>query len=114
MHCGNLRAAASSAIGAGGFAAGIRTRSPIAAGTAARGEPEPANGAAAAAAGNAAEADQGSAGTGWSGQVGAEAAPGAYWGTNAATAWVDEPDLVKTDGLRTVAVIGGVLRVVDA
>lgn len=42
------------------------------------------------------------------------AAPAAYSGTNTATAGVDEPDLVKTDGRRIVTVIGGVLRVVDA
>jgi Beta propeller domain len=46
--------------------------------------------------------------------AGAIAAPGSYSQTNTATAGVDEPDLVKTDGRRIVTVIGGVLRVVDA
>ena len=95
-NCGdalrNLRAAASSAIGAGEFAARVGPRS----------------------AGNAAGASQGSAAASGPGQVSGEAAPGSYSGTNTATAGVDEPDLVKTDGRRIVAVIGGALRVVDA
>jgi hypothetical protein len=41
-------------------------------------------------------------------------APPAYSGTNDYQARVDEPDLVKTDGLRIVTVSGGVLRVIDA
>ena len=57
--------------------------------------------AAAAAAGSAA----GVSGTG--------ASP-AYSGTNDYQAGVDEPDLVKTDGLRIVTVAGGVLQVIDA
>lgn len=55
----------------------------------------------------------GAAGSGGTGQAGA-AAPGSYSGTNTATAGVDEPDLVKTDGQRIVTITGGVLRVVDA
>jgi len=38
----------------------------------------------------------------------------AYSATNTAEAYADEPDLVKTDGRRIVAVSGGVLSVVDA
>jgi hypothetical protein len=38
---------------------------------------------------------------------------GSYSGTNTATAGVDEPDLVKTDGHSIITVIGNVLRVVD-
>ena len=64
--------------------------------------------------GNAAPAVLGSAGASGSGQVGGGAVPGSYSGTNVATAGVDEPDLVKTDGRRIVTVTGGVLRVVDA
>jgi hypothetical protein len=56
---------------------------------------------------------QGSATSG-SGQLGSGAAAGWYSGTNTATAGVDEPDLVKTDGRRIVTVSGMVLRVVDA
>jgi hypothetical protein len=108
----NLRAAASSAIGAEGFAASIGTRTPMAAG-AVPGETAPLSGPATTA-GNAAQAGQSSVGARGSGQVGGGAAPGSYSGTNVATAGVDEPDLVKTDGRRIVTVTGGVLRVVDA
>src|SRR5439155_26647809 len=38
----------------------------------------------------------------------------AYSATTTAEAYADEPDLVKTDGRRIVAVSGGVLSVVDA
>ncbi len=62
---------------------------------------------------SAAGATAGSNGAGGVSQVGA-AAPGSYSGTNTATPGVDEPDLVKTDGLRIVTISGGVLRVVDA
>ena len=47
------------------------------------------------------------------GTSGTSASP-AYSGTNDYQAGVDEPDLVKTDGLRIVTVAGGVLRVIDA
>ncbi len=57
----------------------------------------------------AAAAAAGSAG----GVSGTGAAP-AYSGTNDYQAGVDEPDLVKTDGLRIVTVAGGVLQVIDA
>ena len=57
----------------------------------------------------AAAAAAGSAG----GASGTGAAP-AYSGTNDYQAGVDEPDLVKTDGLRIVTVAGGVLQVIDA
>ncbi len=46
----------------------------------------------------------------------AAAAPEAsdkYSGTNVHEAGVDEPDIVKTDGRRIVAISGGVLRVID-
>jgi hypothetical protein len=62
---------------------------------------------------DAAGAAQGSASSG-SGQPGTGAAAGWYSGTNTATAGVDEPDLVKTDGRRIVTISGTVLRVVDA
>jgi uncharacterized secreted protein with C-terminal beta-propeller domain len=42
------------------------------------------------------------------------AQPTAFSGTNVQEAGIDEPDLVKTDGRRVVAVSDGVLRVVDA
>lgn len=47
------------------------------------------------------------------GTSGTSASP-AYSGTNDYQAGVDEPDLVKTDGLRIVTVAGGVLWVIDA
>jgi len=47
------------------------------------------------------------------GTSGTSASP-AYSGTNDYQAGVDEPDLVKTDGLRIVTVAGGVLQVIDA
>src|SRR6516165_10571827 len=52
-------------------------------------------------------------GAGSAGTSGTGASP-AYSGTNDYQAGVDEPDLVKTDGLRIVTVAGGVLRVIDA
>src|SRR5436305_782113 len=62
-----------------------------------------------AAAPRAPAASQGSAAP----QVGAAAGP-AYSGTNTAVPGVDEPDLVKTDGRRIVAIEGDRLTVVDA
>ena len=53
-------------------------------------------------------------GTPGSGQASTGAAAGWYSGTNTATAGVDEPDLVKTDGRRIVTISGMVMRVVDA
>jgi hypothetical protein len=50
-------------------------------------------------------------------QPGAEPGPAAgsgHSGTNVHEAGVDEPDLVKTDGVRIVTVVDGTLRVVDA
>jgi hypothetical protein len=58
--------------------------------------------------GTAVEAPAAAAGT-----SGTSASP-AYSGTNDYQAGVDEPDLVKTDGLRIVTVAGSVLRVIDA
>jgi hypothetical protein len=109
----NLRTAASNAVTAE-FAAA--SRSPGAAGGPATtglpaGQAGPAgpSGPAGAAAGQAgADSNAGAA------AADGTAAPGAYSGTNTATAGVDEPDLVKTDGRHIVTVIGGVLRVVDA
>jgi len=49
-----------------------------------------------------------------SGKEGSGPAAGWYSGTNTATAGVDEPDLVKTDGRQIVTISGTVLRVVDA
>ncbi len=99
----NLRAAASRAVGPGGFAvsgmAGAGSRSPA-------GPPLGAAGQAAA--------GQAGGGTAGAGQAGPVVGPGSYSGTNTAEAGVNEPDLVKTDGRRIVTVIGGVLRVVDA
>ncbi len=109
----NLQAAASNAVTAG-FAAA--SRSPGAAGVPAV-PGSPAGQAAPAGAAGESRGAAGQAGAGSSaGAAAAEgmAAPGAYSGTNTATAGVDEPDLVKTDGRRIVTVIGGVLRVVDA
>jgi Beta propeller domain len=113
----HLRTAASSAMTAG-FAV---SRSPGAVGGPASAEspagsagqapaarPAPAAGLPGAA--GQAGADSGAS----SAAAGRIAAPGSYSRTNTATAGVDEPDLVKTDGRRIVTVIGGVLRVVDA
>jgi Beta propeller domain len=101
------RTAASSAVTAGIAAA---TGSPGASGgPASPGSPAgPARPAPAAGLAGAADGGVGSV------AAGGIAAPGSYSGTNTATAGVDEPDLVKTDGRRIVTVIGGVLRVVDA
>src|SRR5260221_1714145 len=109
----NLQTAASNSVTAE-FAAA--SRSPGAAGgPAAPGSP-PGQAAPAGAVGKSGAA-AGQAGAGSSAGAAAAdgiAAPSAYSATNTATAGVDEPDLVKTDGRRIVTVIGGVLRVVDA
>jgi hypothetical protein len=103
----NLRAAASRAIGAGGFAVGSGTSAPGTAATA--GAPgAPGTGRAP----SAQTAPQLSTGSAASDQAGA--ASGAYSSTNTATIGVDEPDIVKTDGRRVVTITGDVLRVVDA
>ena len=106
----NLQTAASKAVTAE-FAAASRSAG-AAGGPAAPGSPA---GQAAPAGESGAAAGQAGAGSS-PGAAAADgmAAPGAYSGTNTATAGVDEPDLVKTDGRRIVTVIGGVLRVVDA
>jgi hypothetical protein len=70
----------------------------------------PATGVAAPAAGAAASAAAPANGAAAGAGVGAPA----YSGTNDYTAGVDEPDLVKTDGLRIVTVSGGTLEVIDA
>jgi hypothetical protein len=103
----NLQAAASKALTAE-FAAALRS-SGAAGGPAA---PGPAAGQAAPT--GAAAGQAGADGSAGAAPADGIAAPGAYSGTNAATAGVDEPDLVKTDGRRIVTVIGGNLRVVDA
>jgi hypothetical protein len=87
-----LRRAALGAVGAYGFAgAGYGERSP-----GSRVAPMPADAAAAG-----------------SGASAGSAAP-EHSTTNIQEPGVDEPDLVKTDGRRIVAVVGGTLRVVDA
>ncbi len=117
VSCGdalrNLRTAASKAVTAD-FAATSRSPGP-AGGPAATGSPAGQAGPAGAAGASGTAAGQPGAGRS-AGAAAADgtAAPGAYSGTNTATAGVDEPDLVKTDGHRIVTVIGGVLRVVDA
>jgi Beta propeller domain len=98
----NLRMAASNTVTAEFSAA---SRSPrTAGGTAVPGS----------AAGQAAPAGAGGESGAGAAAAGGIAAPAVYSGTSTATAGVDEPDLVKTDGRRIVTVIGGVLRVVDA
>ena len=72
-----------------------------------------ADGSANSAGGGQAAAAQANAGSTAAGQAIA-AAPGTYSTTNTATAGVDEPDIVKTDGHRIVTITGNVLRVVDA
>jgi hypothetical protein len=110
----NLRTAASNTVTAE-FAAA--SRSPRAAGGPAAPGSAAGQAAPAAAGGESGVAGAGQAGTGSVAGVAAadgKTAPAVYSGTNTATAGVDEPDLVKTDGRRIVTVIGGVLRVVDA
>jgi hypothetical protein len=110
----NLRAAATRALRASAIPAsgGISGSHQAAAGV-----PPAAPSASGAAAGSyapaAAGAGQSSASPG-SGRLGSGAAAAWYSATNTATAGVDEPDLVKTDGRRIVTISGGVLRVVDA
>ena len=108
----HLRTAASSAVTRGFDAA---SRAPGASGDPVSPGSPPGPAGPAPAAGLAGAPGQASAESG-SGSAAAAgiAAPGSYSGTNVATAGVDEPDLVKTDGRRIVTVIGGVLRVVDA
>ncbi|HSR85478.1 MAG TPA: beta-propeller domain-containing protein [Streptosporangiaceae bacterium] len=72
-----------------------------------------ADGSANSARGGQAAAAQANAGSTAAGQAIA-APPGTYSTTNTATAGVDEPDIVKTDGHRIVTITGNVLRVVDA
>lgn len=110
----NLRAAATTALAVNASRAASGTSGSVGASGAsqagAAGEPAARAGSSAA---NAAPGAMGATGSGGTGQAGA-AAPGTYSGTNTATAGVDEPDLVKTDGQRIVTITGGVLRVVDA
>jgi beta propeller domain-containing protein len=103
----NLRATASKVVGPAGFA--VSPTQPVAG----RSAGPSSNDRSATPAGAPVAASQGAANAGSapSGQIGA---PPSYSGTNTATAGVDEPDLVKTDGRRIVTVIGGILRVVDA
>jgi Beta propeller domain len=105
-NCGdalrNLRAAAARGFSAGAFPESDRTAGSH---QAAAGAPPGAAPASAPAAGSYAPTAPGAAQSG---------AAGRYSGTNTATAGVDEPDLVKTDGRRIVTISGMVLRVVDA
>jgi hypothetical protein len=103
----NLRAAASRVAGSAGFAPGP---APAAGGAAGPGS---AGRSAGTADGPSSASQAGPASAGSATPAGL-AGPASYSGTNTATAGVDEPDLVKTDGRRIVTVIGGVLRVVDA
>jgi Beta propeller domain len=104
----NLRAAANAATTRGGSAAAGAgagtgdTGYPAAAAQGANGNAPGADGAAGPAAATAAGNAAGAAG------------PSSYSGTNTASAGVDEPDLVKSDGQHIVTVMGNVLRVVDA
>ncbi len=110
----NLRAAATSAFSASASAASSGTAASSQGAAVAPRAAAPANGPEAGSyAPSAAGAAQSSATSG-SGQLGSGAAAGWYSGTNTATAGVDEPDLVKTDGRRIVTISGMVLRVVDA
>lgn len=88
----NLRTAATRSLATGAFSAGT---------------------ASVAAAGGQALAPASAASSATSAQTSA-VAPGSYSTTNTATAGVDEPDIVKTDGRRIVTITGNVLRVVDA
>jgi hypothetical protein len=111
----NLRAAASRAVATSGLGGGTMAVSNS--GTAAAsGGTAPVSGAAVGTANSAAGAQaqpQSSAGQAGAGQT-AGAAPGSYSSTTTATAGVDEPDIVKTDGRLIVTITGDVLRVVDA
>ena len=117
----NLRAVASRAVATGGLAASTGTVAPSQAGMSAPGASPatPVNGAAAGAAGvnsvgaGQATAGQAGASSGAPGQI-SGTVPGSYSSTNTATAGVDEPDIVKTDGRRIVTITGNMLRVVDA
>jgi len=117
----NLRAVASRAVATGGLAASTGTMAPSQAGVSAPGAnpATPVNGAAAGVAGansvgaGQATAGQADASSGAPGQI-SGTVPGSYSSTNTATAGVDEPDIVKTDGRRIVTITGDVLRVVDA
>jgi hypothetical protein len=120
VSCGdalrNLRAAASNAVGSGGFAAStgaVGADGGAATGAVSQGPASAAPGAAVPA-GAPAAAGQAGVGAAGAGQGSGGTASGSYSGTTTAEAGVDEPDLVKTDGRRIVTVIGGVLRVVDA
>ena len=103
----NLRAAATRAFDSGtaepNWATGVAPRAAAPASGPAAGSYAPTQAGAA----------QGSPGSG-TGQPGSGAAGSWYSGTNTATAGVDEPDIVKTDGRRIVTISGTVLRVVDA
>lgn len=110
----SLRAAAARGFRAGAFPESGRTAGSH---QAAAGAPPGAAPANAPAAGSYAPAAPGAAQSGAAsggGQLSSGTASGWYSGTNTATAGVDEPDLVKTDGRRIVTISGMVLRVVDA
>lgn len=112
----NLRAVASRAVVTGRLDVSTGTVTPGLAGVSAPGASPatPVNGAAAGVGGaNSVAAGQAGASPGASGQMSATV-PGSYSSTNTATAGVDEPDIVKTDGRRIVTITGNVLRVVDA
>jgi hypothetical protein len=105
-----LRKAAESSVGPYGLPDTASASEGAVAGAGAEyGAVAPENSVSAPAAGAAAAPAAGSA----AGASGTSASP-AYSGTNDYQAGVDEPDLVKTDGLRIVTVAGGVLRVIDA
>lgn len=110
----NLRAAAARTFRASAFPESGRTTGSH---QASAGAPSGAASANAPAASSYAPAAPGTAQSGAAsggGQLSTGAASGWYSGTNTATAGVDEPDLVKTDGRRIVTISGMVLRVVDA
>jgi hypothetical protein len=112
----NLRAVASRAVATGGLAASTGTAAPSPAGMPAPGASPatPVNGAAAGVAGaSSVGAGLAGASSGAPGQI-SGTVPGTYSSTNTATAGVDEPDIVKTDGRRIVTITGDVLSVVDA
>jgi len=101
----HLRSAANRALGSAGLATGT--------GSVVQGSGGVAGAGAAAAPAFGAEKASGTNPTAVS-QAGSAAAPGSYSTTNTATAGVDEPDIVKTDGVRIVSITGDVLRVIDA
>jgi hypothetical protein len=102
-----LRKAAESSVGPYGLPDTVSASAGARSAAGAGGEAAPQGTAAEAPAASAAAAGPAAGTSGTS-------APPAYSGTNDYQAGVDEPDLVKTDGVRIVTVAGGVLRVIDA